>query len=343
MLKTLRTFFRWSDRGPRGRRHRLSVHFLALVVVASVAYIALWYANRGRVEGEAGRYRAMYSPPPLETQMPAVAPSQPPSAAPAPSPMKGAAPPPTPTSAFLLVVAAIAVILGTRRTQAENLRLKRILRQYGLVLAASVLLCGWWWIRNQILYGDPLAHRVFVELFSINRATPELFLEYGISGAGYLMMLLWGTALSFWGVFGQAIVYMPPWFYLLGWLFSLAVLVGLVRSRWTATTIWSQAALSWLLVVVAAAFVLAFYLRFNMIFYQVQARYLFTAIGPFSCLFVAGWIGLWVRKAAGQAYDAEPLLAAKVLWWALLGGLARVALWHLRPTSVRLGLPFLSM
>ena len=246
-------------------------------------------------------------------------------------------------SAFLFFVAAIAVILGTRSIQDEKLRLKRILRQYGLVLAASVLLCGWWWIRNQVLYGDPLAHRVFVELFSINRATPEFFLEYGISGTGYLMLLLWGTALSFWGVFGQAIVYMPPWFYLLGWLFSLAVLVGLVRSRWTATTIWSQAALSWLLVVVAAAFVLAFYLRFNMIFYQVQARYLFTAIGPFSCLFVAGWIGLWVRKAAGQAYDAEPLLAAKVLWWALLGVLALVALWHLRPTSVMLGLPFLSM
>lgn len=245
-------------------------------------------------------------------------------------------------SAFLFFVAAAAVMLGTRGIEDERARLKRMLRKFGLVLAAAVALCGWWWVRNQLLYGDPLAHGVFVELFSISRATPEWFFERGMSGVGYLLMLLWGTALSFWGVFGQAIVYMPPHFYLLGWAFSLAVLAGLVRSRWVAGDLWLQAGARWLLGVLAVAFVLAFYLRFNMIFYQVQARYLFTAIGPISCLFVAGWVGLWARGKT-EGYQARLGLVPQVLWWVLLGWLALVALWHLRPGAPALGLPFFGL
>ncbi len=241
-------------------------------------------------------------------------------------------------SLFLLLVGITAALLATREWKAESLRLKLTGRYVALFLATTFFLCGWWWIRNQVLYGDPLAQKVFIELFSVDRATPEWFFERGISGIGYLQMILFGTALSFWGVFGQANVYMPEFFYLLGWAFTLAVAAGLIRATRSRTRFWDAAAPCWVLAILSLAFVLAFYLRFNMIFYQVQARYLFTAIGPLAALFVAGWSGLWFPPRT-----EEPRLAPasrRVLWWALLALLLVVALYHLRSGAPCLGLPF---
>jgi hypothetical protein len=241
-------------------------------------------------------------------------------------------------SLFLLVVGMVAALLATRKCRDESVRLKVTGRYVGIFLGTIFVLCGWWWIRNQMLYGDPLAQKVFVELFSIDRATPEWFFERGISGIGYLQMIAFGTALSFWGVFGQANVYMPEYFYLLGWGFTLAVIVGLVRSVRSEQKFWVGAAACWLLVILSLGFVAAFYLRFNMIFYQVQARYLFTGIGPLAALFVAGWWGLWSPGGA-----EEPGVRCRygwVLWWVILGLLVGIAVYHLRSGAPCLVVPF---
>ena len=213
-----------------------------------------------------------------------------------------------------------------------------------------MVICGAWWVRNQLLYGDPLAHGVFIDLFLKDRATPEYFLQRGMSGAGYLLMIAWGTALSFWGVFGQANVYMPEWFYLCGWLMGAAVLIGLIRAGIGGRAPWAGNRGQWLVVLVGIALIIAFYLRFNMIFYQVQARYLFTGIGPLAALMAAGWLGLWGggRLVAtdgadwGEGEAAVPA-AASVLWWVVLGLLAVTALVLLRPGCAVLPLPFLSL
>ena len=242
-------------------------------------------------------------------------------------------------SVFLLLVGVAATLLATRKCEDEAVRLRLSGRYVAVFLATTFVLCGWWWIRNQVLYGDPLAQKVFVELFSVDRATPEWFFERGISGSGYLQMIGFGTALSFWGVFGQANVYMPEYFYLLGWGFGLAAIVGLVRSVRSEKRFWAGAGPCWVLAILSLGFVLAFYLRFNMIFYQVQARYLFTAIGPLAGLFVAGWSGLW---PAALVEESRPRAqAAQILWWVLLGFLLVVALYHLRSGAPCLALPFI--
>ncbi len=241
---------------------------------------------------------------------------------------------------FIFFVAGVAAILGTRHLEDEGQRLKRIARGIGLTVAAALVVCGWWWVRNQILYGDPLAHRVFVELFSVDRATPEWFFERGLSGVGYVLMIFWGTALSFWGVFGQANVYLPGYGYLVGWAFGLLAITGLVRATRSRRSFWAAAPLCWLLACLGLAFVLAFYLRFNMIFYQVQARYLFTAIGPLAALFAAGWWSLWQSGKAGEDKSSISK-TAWTLWWVVLGLLAIMALWYLRPGAPVLGLPWL--
>jgi len=87
------------------------------------------------------------------------------------------------------------------------------------------------------------------------------------------------------------------------------------------------------------AFVVAFYLHFNMIFYQVQARYLFTAIGPIAALFAGGWCALWRtgESTNDRTWATEALWG---VWWCFLATLALVALFYLRPGAPLLGLPF---
>ena len=250
---------------------------------------------------------------------------------------------------FLFIVAGAAMVIALRRREDQAAATAELLRGYAAFAGTTLLICGAWWVRNQLLYGDPLAHRVFIDLFIQDRATPEYFLQRGMSGTGYLLMIAWGTALSFWGVFGQANVYMPEWFYLCGWLLSAAIAIGLVRAAIGGRAPWAGNRGQWVVVLVGVALIVAFYLRFNMIFYQVQARYLFTGIGPLAALMAAGWLGLWGagrgvgRDAAGSGGDmgmAPP--AASVLWWVVLGLLAITALVLLRPGCPVLPLPFLS-
>ncbi len=247
---------------------------------------------------------------------------------------------------FLFVVAGAAMVIALRKREDQAAAGVELIRGYATFLGVALLICGGWWIRNQILYGDPLAHGVFVELFSKDRATPEYFLQRGMTGIGYLMMIAWGTALSFWGVFGQANVYMPEWFYLCGWTLGAVVIVGLVRSALRGTPPWAVDRGGWIVAALGLALIVAFYLRFNMIFYQVQARYIFTGIGPLAIAMAAGWLGLWgvSMRDRRETADAENTpLAARAVWWCLLGLLVATALALLRPAAPLLPIPFIGL
>ncbi len=243
-------------------------------------------------------------------------------------------------SLFMLGVAIVAVVLGTQEEKDRSYRLRQMGQSLGLMLCATLLVCGWWLVRNQMLYGDPLAQKVFVELFSHDRATPQWFLERGFAPVVYLQLVLLGTILSFWGVFGQAIIFMPIWFYQMGLALTVAVLVGLGKSwwRWRTSREDHPMAAAWLLCGVALLLVGLMYLRFNMTFYQAQARYLFTAIGPLAALFAAGWWSLWQSGDAGEDRSSISKIGW-TLWWVVLGLLAVVALWYLRPGAPMLGSP----
>jgi len=201
------------------------------------------------------------------------------------------------TSMSLAPVVLLAVVMAASREKPETDRSARnkqaitaLLIIGGIVLA----LAGWWFVRNQLLYGDPLAAKAFDTLFKKDRATPEYFFRLGLSGGAYFMLVVMNTALSFWGVYGQANVWSPQWYYLLGFLVWLLTLGGLLRQRFAPVgddehdTLWRRQVyvLAWLLFAV----VVTFFLRFNTEFYQAQARYLFAANGPIALLTV---LGLW--------------------------------------------------
>jgi hypothetical protein len=211
--------------------------------------------------------------------------------------------------------------LGSRQALESDPKAQRqFLLSVGVIGLGVAVLVGWWFVRTQVLYGDPLAARAFERLFSKDRATPAYFLDrLGMSGAAYFLMVAINTALSFWGVYGQANVYNPAWYYWLGlgiWVVALAGLgfgrggrragqarplrtadgrplqttAGRGRPRQTAPDhpepAWQSRA--WVLAWVLLALVVAFFLRFNVSFYQAQARYLLAASGPIAALTTLG-------------------------------------------------------
>ncbi|MGQ9731710.1 MAG: hypothetical protein ACUVX8_10615 [Candidatus Zipacnadales bacterium] len=189
---------------------------------------------------------------------------------------------------FLLPVGLVAVVMASRQT-GQLFSGRRFFLHLLASLGLALLLWLPWILHNLRHYpGDPLVMRTFVRIFSVDRATPDTFLAQGMSPWAYLRLVFLWTYLSFWGVFGQALVFLPDWCYLIGTLLTvLSVLGGMRRLRgWRtasreARSIWSLFALAVILVVLQ-------FLQFNMTFFQAQARYIFPAIAPLACGFVAG-------------------------------------------------------
>jgi 4-amino-4-deoxy-L-arabinose transferase-like glycosyltransferase len=221
------------------------------------------------------------------------------------------------TSVVLIPIVLLAFVwrAGEEQRAGDETAPRRLLGWLAVVAGAVVLLAGWWYVRNQILYGDPLAARAFEELFSKDRATPEYFLSRGMSGTAYYMLVMIHTALSFWGVYGQANVYHAPGYYALGLGLGALALVGLGRWAWQrrqAPPLAPWVRQSGWLGLCALALVIVLFLRFNAAFYQAQARYLLAASGPLSLLLTVGWHGVggsrWGRLTLGLALGLVALM-----------------------------------
>jgi hypothetical protein len=101
---------------------------------------------------------------------------------------------------------------------------------------------------------------------------------------------------SFWGVFGHMKVFMPAWTYWFLGVISLAAVVASVRgmlklkSRDILLVYWA------LIIMVLVVFV-----KFNLIFFQAQGRYLYPALIPIAVFWSLGMRGLLPESRRGLA------------------------------------------
>jgi 4-amino-4-deoxy-L-arabinose transferase-like glycosyltransferase len=169
-------------------------------------------------------------------------------------------------------------------------------RSFGLFVRGAialilpvVLLTGWWFVRNQMLYGDPLGWSVFQNVYRVvMRLAPLAWND---------ISLFFNTQIdSFAGVFGWMNVWATPVFYRIVRICGLLALVGLIpffaRYRKELSRD-QQAGLVFLAFTIVAqeCYLLWAIQRFNESWYQ--GRYLFSVIGPmmiFLSLGVAGWL-----------------------------------------------------
>ncbi len=192
---------------------------------------------------------------------------------------------------FLLPVAVLAVLIGYSPAAGRPVSWSRFLSCAAVAVAPALALWAVWIAHNLAHYpGDPLVTRTFVEVFGKDRPSPATFIDTGLlSPLGYLRMVLTWTYCSFWGVFGEAAVFLPGWYYVLGTALTVVALVGMAAGavRWRQAPAESRAV--WSILAAAGILVALQFLRFEMDLFQAQARYLLPAIAPIACAFVGGW------------------------------------------------------
>ena len=216
----------------------------------------------------------------------------------------------TKTSALaLLPMLALAAVM--RRPTAGRL---------ATVLALALALPFPWWLRNQALYGDPFALRIFKEAFGRTAQASYFIAAYGV--VGYLVNWVgWWTARSFIGAFGYMDIWLdetrlpasavPNALYRVMLALLFAAFVGWAM-RFRAADRDERRIHS--LGLALALVVGAQFLLFDLQYFQSQARYLFPALGAFATGVAWGALtlsrGRWTLALAAVAL---PLLSV-ALW-----------------------------
>lgn len=203
----------------------------------------------------------------------------------------------TKTTALALLPTLLTVMMVSWKSHDPSRR--PTLQVWALVLVLPMLVAAPWLIRNMGVYGDPFALKAFNEAFVNSPQAAQFIGDLGL-GTYLTQWVAWWTARSFVGVFG----YMDVFFFeslgaeksgslYTAIIFLLVLPLALgpllfkqnrqVADEESLPEPWRfQAVVGTLALVVTLLFI-----RFNMTYFQGQARYLFPAIGAF-----AAWYGL---------------------------------------------------
>ncbi len=186
---------------------------------------------------------------------------------------------------FLVVAAPVLLLLEWRGTPLPN----RV-RPLGVLIAiggAVLVMAGWWYWRNWLLYGDPTGVSAMLEIVGRYRKPRSL---------SFMLWAFSGLRFSFWGVFGWFNILAPRWWYTLLDLLTLAALAGLGVQVWRlwrtrATPAW-RTLLQWLVVLVWPLLILAGVFNWARITPGAQGRLMFPALAPLMVLLGVGWRAL---------------------------------------------------
>jgi 4-amino-4-deoxy-L-arabinose transferase-like glycosyltransferase len=211
--------------------------------------------------------------------------------------------------AGLLVVTAVALVWLARRRHDWTL----FWLGGPLVLGSSLMVAGWWLLRNWRIYGDLTGLDAFIAVQG-TRAAP-------LTLAGWLDEF--GTFYrTFWGLFGGVNVAAPNVVYVVLNVLALWALMGLAKWLWTAENRrYFVVAGVWLLAAWAGVLFLLL-LRWNVISPAFQGRLLFPALGAINTLLAVGLLA-WVRpesrqkRLAGGVAAGFCLLAALLPWFVI--------------------------
>ncbi|BDI31425.1 hypothetical protein CCAX7_34760 [Capsulimonas corticalis] len=195
---------------------------------------------------------------------------------------------------------------------------KRLTGQQALV--SVVISCGVgvlvalpWLMRNNALYGDPIASHLFQTAFNDTRFTMTADIMMRVFGGfnDYLRVVFQWAFASYWGGFDSMRAFWgldphkkgpnfgrgPAEIYTVLALICLAAVIGLARG---VKSVKGDGAATAMLGACAAltAFTLIAFMQFNLTYFQCQGRYWYPAVYPLTLFFVAGWRGLLSQDQA---------------------------------------------
>ncbi len=216
--------------------------------------------------------------------------------------------------AALLAIIELALLAAAVRDRRDW---RGFLRANVIVFAVAAAIAGWWFVRNQLLYGEPTGFERVTELWGVR--DPRTSWRLAISELPYLWTSLWGR-------FGYGQVPMPDWAYrLLAWL-AAAGAAGCVmraarRQRPSATREDRPLARAAPLLLVASVglfFVVVFaYMLVSPA--GPMGRFFFPGLSAFALLMAAGLIHWLPRRWEGVLAAVVTAGIAILAAWALVG------------------------
>lgn len=190
------------------------------------------------------------------------------------------------TALALLPLAGLA--LGYRAWRSRSWA--QLLHEGALVFGLAALLSGWSFVRNQVLYTDPLGLGAKWEIFPPRSPRPT-WLD--------LIREIPRKEISFWACFGWENVYIADWMYGVLRAFVYVGLLGLAAQVWRAwrrreAAPWAH----WALLAAWVAAVAAAFVRWMIYTEAAVGRHLFPAIACIMLLLLWGWTWRLPRRQA---------------------------------------------
>lgn len=219
----------------------------------------------------------------------------------------------------LLALAGLALLLAAWRRRSW-----RWLLGSGLAVGLpALLLGGWWYVRNWLLYGDPLAWNLW---------QANILLRLEPAGWAVIGAELQSLERSFWGLFGWMNLGYPAWVYTALRGLEMMVAAGLLiaAGRWLVRSRrldwrWAGGALLLLWLGLLAVS----WLRFMRIAPAAQGRYFFPAASAVALLLVVGLQALRLPRWPRDPAAWQPLS------WAAAASLLALSIatpfWLIRP------------
>lgn len=206
-----------------------------------------------------------------------------------------------------VLVVAVARPSGSPESSGASARPLRS-PQTSKVLVCEILLCGswllvagWWYVRNILLYGELTGTGRMVEIFG-GRTAPFTLDAWSAQ--------LYEAFETFWLGFGWGNVRAPEWLYLILGVGVMLAIVGLILGVWRARHTLSTALGTQLPLFVLAAWIGVIFLALVQWMIQVDAPYgrlLFPALPAIAPLLVIGWGQLLSERGKGIFYRVVPI------------------------------------
>ncbi len=195
----------------------------------------------------------------------------------------------------LAPVVALALFLDAiRRFGNRKFVIRKFVVSTLVLFGTAALVCGWWFGRNLLLYGELMGTHAWLSHTATVR--PEAI------GLLDVIPELHGLEMSYWAMFGWFNVAVAPWMYRFWWMLARVGVLGLLfvlADQWRARRVSRSARpVQAGLLVLAFAFLLVFgsVWRFIMIVLGSQGRYLMPVVTAISVFLMLGLSRLLPRR-----------------------------------------------
>ncbi len=196
-----------------------------------------------------------------------------------------------------------ALLLGSGKRTGQ-------IRHAAVVAGTSAVVAGWWYIRNETLYGDPLGLQAFQQTFATGDFSYRSWQNWRDGG--------WNLLRSSWGAFGWLTLPLPDGAFAVMQVILLVACAGLLASL--GTTVWRGRSSAILLLVLALVLVGTWTVAFAFTAGAVawQGRFLFPAAPAVSIILALGLSHALPRRSGLLLLPAVGAVLAMVLPFSLI-------------------------